>query len=90
MDISTLKELSIGVASLLIIGSVVVYLTRLFLKYLKEQRDVSAKELQETRDDFCKLMSNHIEHNTSAIQKLDEAIQKNTEVLTKISAKIKK
>ena len=74
MDISTLKELGIGVSALVVLAFVVKY----FLTAMKE-----------TREDFCKLMGNHIEHNTKAIENLDNTLEKNTEVLIKISEKIK-
>lgn len=90
MDLNLLKELSIGVASLLIIGGVVLYLTKNFLKALKDQRETASKELQDTREDFCKLMSNHIAHETTAIENLDKTMQKNTLVLSKISIRITK
>ena len=74
MDLASLKEIGIGLGALCIIALVVKY----FLQAMKD-----------SREDFCKLMSNHIEHNTIAIEKLDETLQKNTEVLSKISSKIK-
>jgi hypothetical protein len=73
MDFSSLKELGIGIGALCIVALIVKY----FLQAMKD-----------SREDFCKLMSNHIEHNTAAIDKLGEVINRNTEVLSKLSKKM--
>lgn len=75
MDFSSLKELGIGISALVVLTIVVKY----FLTAQKSQRE-----------DFCQLMSNHIDHNTKAIENLDSTLEKNTEVLIKISENLNK
>ena len=74
-DLSIFKEVGIGLGALVIF----LYMVKYFLAAQKEQRE-----------DFCLLMSNHIEHNTAAIIKLDETLEKNTQVLTQISVRLEK
>jgi hypothetical protein len=74
IDLSSLKELGIGLGALLILLAVV----KIFTDNLAGQRA-----------DFCKIIGNHVDHNTQAILKLDATIEKNTEVLIKLDEKMK-
>jgi hypothetical protein len=85
MDYSILKEVGIGIGALLILFWVV----RIYAKGQETLVRGFLGELKDTREDFCKLTGNHIDHNTQATSALRNSIDKNTEVLNKLSKKIK-
>ena len=74
-DLTSLKEIGIGISALFFVALIVKY----FLAAQKSQRE-----------DFCVLMSNHIDHNTKAIENLDGNIEKNTLVLSRLADKLEK
>ncbi len=70
---------NVGVASALVV------VVKGFLKHLREER----KSCDGCRAEHAKLLGNHIEHNTSALERFAEASAKQSEVLKELSERMR-
>jgi hypothetical protein len=70
---------NVGVASALVV------VVKGFLKHLREER----KSCDDCRAEHAKLLGNHIEHNTRALERLAESSTKQAEALKELSEQLR-
>lgn len=71
--------INIGVASALVV------VVQSFLKHLRDTR----RSCDQCRSEHTRVLTNHVEHNTQALERLADAASKQTEALKELSERLR-